>query len=476
MTERTLRGRVPVLASGAMFLAMLDATVMSLAVSDLHADLPRYEVATLTWAITLYAVCFAALLAPAGRLADLVGRRVLFQAGVGLFTLASLGCAVAPDLPVLLVTRGVQGAAAAAMIPASLALLLHDTPPERRASAIGLWSAAGSLAAALGPVVGGLLVGAFGWRSLFVINLPVGVAMVAAGVRLPRGVTRRGPLPDVLGTAALGLGVGGFALGVTRIQDGGWQDPGTPGLLGGGLLLVAWALWRSFRHPVPAVETSLWRSRGFAVANLASALYGAALFPWLLVCVLFLTERWRYSVAEAGMASTPGALTATAAALVIGRLIGRTGARVAVVGGALTMAAAGTWVVAGISDEPRFLTYWLPIALVMGTGMGAVTTGTSTAAALSVEPARFAGATGLNTTARQLGGAVGVAVVAAVLPAGAVTGDFATVFGLIVAASLGAAVAGLWLAVPPRRPQPTTGAGPVEVTDTARRRGAGAGT
>ncbi|WP_131763171.1 MFS transporter, partial [Actinomadura fibrosa] len=137
------RRGVPVLAAGATFLAMLDATVANLAVPDLHTDFRDATLSGLTWVITLYAVLFAALLAPAGRLADIVGRRTLFQTGVGLFTLASLACAAAPNLPVLLATRGLQGAAAAAMIPASLALLLHDTPPERRAGAIGLWSAAG---------------------------------------------------------------------------------------------------------------------------------------------------------------------------------------------------------------------------------------------------------------------------------------------------------------------------------------------
>jgi len=129
------------LAAGATFLAMLDATVTNLAIADLRHDFTSASVAGLTWVITLYAVMFAALLAPAGRLADLVGRRMLFRTGVGLFTVASLLCAVAPNLAFLLVARGLQGAGAAAMIPASLAVLLHDTPPERRAAAIGLWSA-----------------------------------------------------------------------------------------------------------------------------------------------------------------------------------------------------------------------------------------------------------------------------------------------------------------------------------------------
>ncbi|WP_255273737.1 MFS transporter [Actinomadura madurae] len=191
------RRDVPWLAAGATFLAMLDATVANLAVADLHADFPGTSLSGLTWVITLYAVLFAALLAPAGRLADLVGRRSLYLWGTGLFTLASLACAIAPNVPVLLGTRGVQGAAAAALIPASLALLLKDTPPERRARSIGLWSAAGALAAAIGPGLGGVLVDQLGWRSLFVINLPFGLAMLLGGLRLPRAEGAAGRLPDL---------------------------------------------------------------------------------------------------------------------------------------------------------------------------------------------------------------------------------------------------------------------------------------
>lgn len=445
---------VPVLAAGAAFLAMLDATVTNLAIPDLRGDFPESSVAGLTWIITLYFVLFAALLAPAGRLADLVGRRTLFQVGVGMFTLMSLACALAPSLPVLLVARGLQGASAAAMIPASLALLLYDTAPERRAGAIGLWSAAGAFAAAIGPSLGGVLVDAFGWRSLFVINVPVGLVMVAMAVRLPRATAGRGRRPDLLGTALLGGGVGALALGVTQTQEWAWTDPRTIGAITAGLAMIGLALWRSFRHPVPAVETSLWRSRTFAVANIASALYGAALYPWLLVGVLLLTGVWGYSNTEAGLAMTPGALTATVAAVVMGRLTSRVGVRPAVIGGGLTMAAAGVWTIALISQEPRFLTFWLPVGLLLGTGMGAIATGTASAAALSVNPLRFAGATGLNTTARQLGGALGIAVLAALMPAKADIDDFIAVYTFCTIAASGAAVAGLWLAI--KAPQAAT--------------------
>src|SRR5581483_1520094 len=130
-------------------------------------------VTRLSWVITAYAVAFAAVLLPAGRLADVIGRRRLYLGGIGVFTLMSLACAAAPGLGALTAGRALQGIGAAAMIPASLAIVLHDLPAARRSAAIGTWSAAGALAAAVGPTVGGVLVDAFGWRSLFVINVPL---------------------------------------------------------------------------------------------------------------------------------------------------------------------------------------------------------------------------------------------------------------------------------------------------------------
>ncbi|MGH3240986.1 MAG: MFS transporter, partial [Spirillospora sp.] len=311
------------------------------------------------------------------------------------------------------------------------------------------WSAAGAFAAAIGPSVGGVLVDQFGWRSLFVINVPVGVALLLAGLRLPRAEHGAGRLPDLLGTVLLGGGVGAVALGVTQTEDWAWTDSRVLALLIGGAVLVALALWRSARHPVPALEISLWRSRQFAVANAASFLYGTALYSWLLVGVLYLTAQWDYSILKAGFASTPGALTATVAAILVGRLTGRIGVRPAVTGGALIMVAAGIWTIVALPSDPHFTTFWLPIGLLVGTGMGMVATGTASAAALSVTPLRFAGATGLNTTARQLGGAFGIAVLAALLPSGAVHDDYTGVYLFCTLAAGGAALAGLLLTVRP---------------------------
>ena len=243
---------VLLVAAGAAFLALLDTTVANLAVADVRSDFAGTTVGGATWLITIYAVVFAALLAPAGRVADVVGRRALLLGGVAAFTMFSLACALAPSLELLLVSRALQGAAAAAMIPASLAVVLMDAPPERRAAAIGLWSAAGALAAAAGPAIGGVLVDAVGWRALFLVNVPVGLAIVAGTRLVPRSAPRRTRLPDAAGTLLLGAGIGAAALGISQGPDWGWGDGRTLGALIGAALAVAVALWRSTRHATPA--------------------------------------------------------------------------------------------------------------------------------------------------------------------------------------------------------------------------------
>jgi EmrB/QacA subfamily drug resistance transporter len=411
-------GAVLAVASAAAFLAMLDATVANLAVADLHRDFPAVAVGDLSWVITIYAIAFAALLAPGGRFADLVGRRALLTGGAALFTIMSVVAAAAPSLGILLAARGLQGAGAAAMIPASLAVVLADTPPERRAAAIGAWSAAGALAAAAGPALGGVLVDVAGWRSVFLITIPAGLAVLAGTQLLPMAGARPGPrpaAPDLLGIALLGAGVGGLALGVSRGAAWGWGDARTLGAIGGGLVGLAVVLARSARHPAPAVEVGLWRSRTFALANLASLIYGAVLFSWLLVGVLFVTQVWGYSPLEAGLAVTPGAVTAALVALRCGPLVARHGPRPVVVGGLALIAATAVWIMVAISDDPAFWSLWLPAGFVLGIGMGAVATGMSAAAALSVGPTQFAAGVGLNQAARAVGGALGVAAMATLL-------------------------------------------------------------
>ncbi|GAA0395386.1 MFS transporter [Streptomyces luteireticuli] len=461
----TGRGRVAItiLSAGATFLAMLDATVVNLAVPELRSAFPSESLSDVTWVITIYAVPLAALLAPAGRLADVVGRRPLYLSGVGLFVMASALCGVAPNLPTLLIGRCVQGIGSAVMIPASLALLLHGTPVTRWTRAIGLWSAATALAAAVGPSVGGLLVTSLDWRAIFYINLPLGGALLLLAARPgtsgPDGAGAK--MPDWIGAVLLGLGLGAIVLAVSNAQFWGWGDARTIALIVGGGTVVAVAVRRSVGHPVPALETDLWRNTTFSFSLGASALYGVVMCMWLLTSVLILNQAWHYSVLRTGFAMTPCALAAGLTALLIGRIPSPRMPKFAIAGGALAMAAASIWTWLALAVEPDFLRFWLPCGVVVGLGMGAVVTGTACSVLLSTAPERLAGAIGMNTAARQLGTAFGVALVALILPGRGVAeiGDFDRV--LLTAGAVVAVVALLGLVMPVVRPSDAGPALPV---------------
>ena len=446
-------------AAGATFLAFLDVTVVNLAFPDLRQDFGSPSIASLSWVVTSYAVLFAAVLAPSGRVADIVGHRRLFRIGLLGFVIASAASAIAPSLWALVLARTVQGGTAALMIPAALGLVLIETAPARRAAAIGAWGASGALAAAAGPSLGGVLVDAAGWRSVFLINLPLGLLLLAVTRRIPTRAGSGGLTPDPWSSLQLAFGIGGVVLAITKASEWGWADARTVVVSVVAVLLVALSIARSARTDVPAVDTTLWRNRRYAAANVASVAVGASMYAWMLLGVLWLTSVWGYSEIRAGLAMSPGALTAAVTSMVIGKRPSPRGPRTAVFTGAVLMAMTGVWMASELGPEPAFLTLWLGGGLVSGIGIGAAMTGLATAAALTAPPEKFATATGLNMTARQVGGALGIAGLA-VLLTGATDVDAFLDVNLLCAgfAALGA-IASLWLGE--RRtaviPYPTSG-------------------
>jgi EmrB/QacA subfamily drug resistance transporter len=422
-------------AAGATFLAFLDVTVVNLAFPDLAQSFRGAGVSDLSWVITGYAVLFAALLAPAGRVADARGRRTMFLAALGLFTASSVLAAVAPSLGLLVAARALQGVGAAGMLPAALGLVLTAVPADKRGRAIGAWGAAGGLAAAFGPSLGGVLVDLLGWRSVFWLNLPLGVLLVVLTLRaVPADGARTAPAqwPDLFGVVSLALGLALVVLALTRSTEWGLATWRTGAVAGVGLTLLLLAVRSSATHPVPALDVSLWRHREFAAANGASLLLGAALYSWLLLGVLFLTQAWRYSVLEAGFAMTPGALAAAVGAVLAGRAVTLQTQRRLVVLGALVYATFAAGITLVLTEEPAFLTIWLPGSLLTGAAMGAALTGLTSAAAGALPPAQFAAGVGLNLTARQVGGALGVAVLA-LLVSGASSDPLGELFDVYVA-------------------------------------------
>lgn len=456
-------GRVLALASAVTFLAFLDATVVNVAFPDLRRAFPEVSLARLTWVISAYAVLFAALLAAAGRLADTLGRRILFLGSTLAFTLTSLAASAAPTADLLIVARALQGAAAAGMIPAALGLVLAHTPPARRAAALGAWSAAGGLAAAVGPSIGGLLVEWWDWRAIFLINVPLGLAVAWAAARVvPREPRTGRRLPDPVGTTALAVGIGGVVAGLSQGTEWGWTDPRVLALVIGGALAGGLALRRSRSHPAPAVDRDLWRDPLFARANIGALLFGAAMYAWLLTGPSYLIERWDWSVLRAGFGVTPGAVLAMAGALVVGRRVPARLQWAAVTVGSLLFAANALLLWGWVGESTSYAQIFLPASFLGGLGIGTVVTALSTTASAGLPPQRFAAGTGLLMTARQLGGALGVAGTAALLTGSGAGDHWRGVFLLIALTALGGAAAGasMRLSGPTERARPARQARP----------------
>ncbi|WP_251091545.1 MFS transporter [Streptomyces sp. Caat 7-52] len=437
-TEKANPARVLALCSGASFMAFLDLSIISIAFPDILDDFPGTSLNTMTWVLSGYTILLAAVLTPAGRIADSVGRRTVFVWSLAAFTAASLVCAVAPSIWWLIAARVVQGAAAGGMIPAALGLILATTPRERIARAIGTWSAVAGFSAVIGPAAGGLLLDAFGWRSVFYINLPLcGAMLVAAVVVLPRHALRGtgDRLPDAVGSIALALGIGGVVSALTEADTWGWADVRTIGLGVAGLALVVVTVLRSRTHPAPALEMSVWRSPVFRTANLGLGLLNMTMFAWMLAAPLFAADIWHWSVLKTAGALSVGAVSSMAGSLAAGRLTRpATQVKVTVLGALSFTGSNAIWASDLFGSTPNFLGGWLPAAILGGGGLGLAITCLSSLAAGTVPPLKFAGGLGMTLTVRQVGGAVGVAGFASIMASGANPGGITSFHHVYVAA------------------------------------------
>ena len=412
------RWKVMAVTAVAVFMGFLDVTIVNVAFPDIERDFAQASRADLSWVLNAYNIVFAALLVPAGRIADLVGRRRMFLLGVASFVTASMLCGVASSPEGLVAARVLQAAAGAILVPTSLALLLPEFPPERRATAVAIWSATGAVAAALGPSLGGVLVDQLGWRWVFFANVPIGLAALVPAARVLRET--RDPdaaLPDAVGSVLLVAGVGLLALGIVKGSDWGWDSARVLGSLAAAAALVPAVLLRSARHRAPVIELSLFRVRSFAVANAGMFAFPTAFYALLLCNVLFLTQVWGYSILTAGFAVTPGPLTAALTAPLAGRLSDRFGQRVVALPGALFFTLGCALFAHGMDVTPDYAAEYLIPTMLTGAGVGFSFASWGSAAVAEMPPARFATGSAVLSCVRQIGAVVGIAALVAVLEA-----------------------------------------------------------
>lgn len=411
--------RVLGITSLAVFAASLDSTVLFVAFSDIALSFPAVSAEQLSWVLNAYTLVYAALLIPAGRVADLFGRRRLFMVGVTLFTLASLLCGLATTPALLIVARIVQAIGSAILTPTSLALVLSEFPKAKRATAVSIWGAVGALAAAVGPSLGSAIITLGGWRWVFLVNLPVGLAALYLSYRVlqeSRGQSVR-TLPDFLGSLLLILGVGLIALGLVQSEAWGWANVRTQGaLLTGALHLVLFVL-RSRSVASPALDLTLFADANYRYANLATFIFGIAFTMLFFGFILFLIRVWEYSVLQAGLAITPGPLTVIPVAIIGGRIADRYGHRSLLVAGGVVFALGSSLLYQYATLEPAFLALWLPVSLITGVGVGLLLPILSSAAVDGLPAERFGVGSAVNQAVRQLGSVVGVALVVSLLAA-----------------------------------------------------------
>ena len=408
---------VLIVASLGVFMAFVDDTVVGIAFPNMIRSFHGAGLAELSWVLNAYNIAFAALMIPAGLLADVVGRRRMYILGILVFTIGSAFSAAAPSVGALIAARGLQGIGAAIIVPTSLAIVLHSTPAKRRAQAVAVWSATAAIAAGIGPSIGGVLVDIDNWRLVFLVNLPVGA--LAWYLSRRELVESRAPgrrlMPDLPGAPLLALAVAALTLAIVQGPEWGWASPAViVAFVVSGVSAVA-LVRRSLSRESPMIDFELLRAPGFAVTSVMTIVGAAGFFALGLANVLFLMQVWRYSPLQTGLAMTPAPFIAAISAGLAGRLSLRVDARRLVLFGAVVWAVGPLILLARMGPQPDYLGAYLPAAAVLAIGIGFAFPLVSEAAVSLAPRGRYAGASAFNGATRQIGAAIGVAILAAFL-------------------------------------------------------------
>jgi len=437
-------------------LAALDLFIVNVALPQIGTDfqLRVGGLGDLSWVLNGYAIVYAAFLVLFGRLAERYRRDRGFLLGVAVFVAASAACGAATSLPMLIAFRVVQAAGAALLTPTSLGLILASFPAERRQSAVRTWTAVGGGAAALGPVVGGLLV-AVSWRWVFLVNVPVGLLALAVGWRrLPRVPGHPVAIPDALGAVLVTGGVGALVLGLVKGSTWGWGNGGTTAGLAGGVVLLGLFAVHTGRHRNPLVDPELFRRRAFTGVSIVAVFFTASFGAMLLSRVLWAQDVWHWSALTTGLAIAPGPIMVPLVSfLVAGRLTVRLGPGAVIATGSATFAIGVAWWAATVGLHADYVGEMLGGMVLTGIGVGLtlptlMATGTS-----SLPPHALATGSAVINMFRQIGLAIGVAVFIAVLGSPHSPAAALEVYrrGWIVTAAVAIAGAGFGVAVIERR-------------------------
>ncbi len=404
------------IVSAAMFTIILDNNAANLAFPFIERSFPETPRSTLVWVSTGFSIMAAALLLVSGRLADRSGRRRVFLTGMTVFAVASALTAIAPTPALLIAARLVQGAGSALLSATAIALLLSEFPPARRGLALGIWGTVASAGAAAGPTLGALAIEASGWRLVFLLNVPIAVAVLIFG-RAVLGQDRpddTGGTLDLFGTVTGTLGVAALTLSLLQGPRWGWTSPGVVGSAGICVALLTIFFWWCHRSADPLLDLTLFNDRRFAIANLSQTGTQMAIFVWFFTTPLFLINVWNYSALAGGTAVAIG-MVASFVSMPVGHWSDRHGyRRVLIVGGLVSVVGMAWWIL-NVEAEPNYWTGFLPGLLIFGVGAGMVGIVVTNAGLVTMPEASLASANAAFQTIRRLAGAIGVAIAVVIL-------------------------------------------------------------
>jgi len=408
--------RVLALVCAASFVSTLDITVVVVAFNDIRESFSDVSPAELSWVITVYTITAAAMLVPSGRLADRIGSGRVFLLGVGMFALGSLLSGLAPNVRVLIGARMVQAVGSAMQTPSSLSLISRFFPAGRRNMAIGLWGATGGLGGATGPSLGAAIVGAGGWRWIFLINVPLGAAVVVVGAKMLRRTDQRQPAlpPDFLGASMIVVGVSALSLGLVQSDEWGWSNARTIGAFVVAVVVLSSLLARSARNPLLSIDLRLFRINSFRWANGVALTLPIAFFLQFFGSVQFLTAVWGYSEVKAGLLLTPVSVLQASLTLQAGRLADRLGHRAVMLPGSLLYTAGAIAWFFTLEGGRNLVAFYVGATL-LALGVGLTYACFNSAAVHDLPPSQLGAGSGLNQTINRVGATLGIALAVALL-------------------------------------------------------------
>ncbi|MDJ0371140.1 MFS transporter [Streptomyces sp. H10-C2] len=449
------------LGSLGVFMVFLDTTIVNIAFETISHSF-HTTTGHLAWVLNAYSLVFAAMLIPAGRVADRYGRKRTFLIGLAGFAAMSALCGIAPNISILIVGRALQAVFAAFVVPTSLALILPEFPANRRHVAVGTWGAMGAAAAALGPTLGALLTQYASWRWIFLVNVPIAALIILFGVRLLRETVdpHAAGIPDPIGALLIAAMPALLSLAIIEGPAWGWSDPRVIGACVLAVALLPVFLWRSSVAAHPVMDLSLFKVHQFRLTNAATLLFATAFYGMLLGNVIFLQTVWHYSVLAAALAGAPGPLVVTAIARSTSRLAAAIGHRPVLLAGAASWAVGSASFALLVGNSPHWATHWLPCTLLIGLGIGLTLPVQSGAAVAALPAARYGIGSAINSSFRQLGAVLGISLFVAVLgtptPASALN-DFRHTWWVFAAVGL---ASGAVLLLPQLRRDPAPAAQP----------------